>query len=417
MTPYEIEPITATLNKMKLLLWRLDLSKQTFINRNACSDVVLSAENYRFFKDRTYREKLLHTDDLINMGQAINSFKQRKPVQMVFRVQTQNRTHWYKLEGWPADDYRYYDGVVEEISGQINELKNIFEQQNRQLLEHAEVPYPVALFLWPSCTLQKANLSFVDLLSLETSTKRKIQLSELLRGDINLPSLLEAVISGRHITTELSLATKQKKMTRASCRLEHFSHAGQHYLRLAVLEPNESNSLPAERKKRPSSAAAIAQLSTDLSACWSIEEMLDRIYQVRELFPRLDAVMFSDIYARKNQVVVYSKGELKEPLVSGTKFPYAGTIAENIANENLEYLIVDNTQSSIKAIDWMLFVPQGVYSYIAKALYMRGAIRTVLIFCSKQKNSFSEHQVADVTAIAVAFHNQIKKIRRQTKLH
>ncbi len=87
----------------------------------------------------------------------------------------------------------------------------------------------------------------------------------------------------------------------------------------------------------------------------------------------------------ENKVLVYSVGELNEPLDPGTQFPYTGTIAENIEKENLDYLIVDDTHSSIKAIDWVLFVPKGLYSYVAKALYVRGAMRTVLILCSRKK--------------------------------
>ena len=126
----------------------------------------------------------------------------------------------------------------------------------------------------------------------------------------------------------------------------------------------------------------------------------------------MDAVIYSDIYARRNKVVVCAAGELREPLTTGSQFPYAGTIAENIVKEHLDYLIVDDTQSSIKAIDWMLFVPKGVQSYLAKACYERGAMRTVLILCSLRKSSFAEHQIEPLTLLARAFHRQIKKIRR-----
>ncbi|SHJ44182.1 hypothetical protein SAMN02745165_02386 [Malonomonas rubra DSM 5091] len=412
MPSQEVKSLLPALQKMKLLLWQLDLAKRTFTNLNSCPELILSAEDYRFFKDKDYRFRQLHPDDRGDLEQAIKCFKERQPVQLVFRVQNEDKIHWFRMSGWPAEDFRLYEGSVEEITGQIHQLKNIFEDQNRMLLEDA-VPYPVALFLWPCLTLQKANLAFVDRLDLNAAKNRKTQLKDLLIGDINLPLLLESLMSERHLTTELTLTTGLQPTHKVLCRLEYFSHAGQAYLRLAMLDDN-SISKPAEQNPQ-TTTQDISQLCSSLADCWSIEAMLARIYQSRELFPGLDAVMYSDIYARKDRVVVYSHGELKEPLTPGSRFPYTGTIAENIAKENLEYLIVDNTQSSIKAIDWMLFVPKGLYSYIAKACYERGAMRTVLIFCSQQKNSFSERQVEAITAIAEAFHKQLKKIRRREK--
>jgi hypothetical protein len=121
--------------------------------------------------------------------------------------------------------------------------------------------------------------------------------------------------------------------------------------------------------------------------------------------------MYSDIHARKNSVFVHACGSLFTTLEPGCQYPYSGTIAENIEKEKLEYLIVDDTHASIKAIDWALFVPHGVHSYIAKALYVRGAMRTVLIFCSGRKHAFGDHQVGDLTIIATAFHQRLKQLR------
>lgn len=409
MSPYEADSLTTTLNRMKLLLWRLDLSRRSFSNRNHCPDVLLSADDCRFFKDRNYRDKLVYPDDRLALEQALADFNERRPVQLVFRIQREQQIHWFKLVGWPNDDFRYYDGVVEEVSDLIHGLKNIFEQQNRQMLEQADVHYPVAIFSWPDCTLHKANRAFVDLLGLVPKSNSNIQLKSLLSGDINFPALFETLISDRHINAELTLFGDSSQCgIKSVCRLEHFSYEGQGYLRLALLEQVN----PRLSGHRHGSKQDISGLCQRLTKCESIDGMLEQIYNKRELFPGLDAVMFSDIYARKNKVVVYSKGELKEPLEPGSQFPYSGTIAENIEKENLEYLIVEDTHRSIKAIDWMLFVPKGVCSYIAKACYERGAMRTVLIFCSTRQSSFSEQQVTAVSEIALAFHKQLKKIRR-----
>lgn len=412
MSAYEMQSLPVTLDKMKMLFWRLDLSKRSFINLNDCHVGVLGIENYRFFKDRTYREKLLFADDRILMDRAMTSFKERVPVRAVFRVQKDNTIYWFKLTGWPTSDYRYYEGAVEEITEHIAWLKNIFDQQDQRLLQVSNEEYPVALFQEHSNRLLKANTLFQQLLQLDLSAGVKYRLGDLVRGDIKLPQILENLLLDRRLTLEMLLPTVAQAKT--LCLFEYFSHGGSGYIRLAILDKFDQKKLVATVIEKSVEKKAVTQICTDLAQCQSVDAMLERIYQAKDLFPGMDVVMFSDIYARKNKVIVYSKGDMDDSLKPGSAFPYTGTIAENIEKENLEYLIVDDTLSSIKAIDWMLFVPKGLYSYVAKALYVRGAMRTVLILCSRKKNAFSESQVTDVTAIAKAFHQQLKQIRKES---
>jgi len=412
-----MQSVPATLDKMKMLFWRLDLSKRSFMNLNECDIGVLGLENYRFFKDRDYREKMIYPDDQILIDRAVTSFKERIPVRAVFRVKSENTTHWFKLTGWPTNDHRYYEGAVEEITEHIAWLKNIFTQQDKRLMSINDDNYPVALFKEPGNKLLSANSSFKELLGLNDVTlSRKYRLEDLVMGEMNMPQVLESLLLQRFLTTEFTLNVDKFQKRKALCQLEYFSNEGQGYIRLAVLDLLNKVPSIAPKIKKPVENIKLTQLCHELTQCFSIDAMLECIYSAKDLFPGMDVIMFSDIYARKNKVIVYSKGEVLDSLEPGSSFPYAGTIAENIEKENLEYLIVDDTQSSIKAIDWMLFVPKGLFSYVAKALYVRGAMRTVLIFCSKKKNIFSEDQIRDVTTIAKAFHQQLKQIRRQAKL-
>jgi hypothetical protein len=71
-------------------------------------------------------------------------------------------------------------------------------------------------------------------------------------------------------------------------------------------------------------------------------------------------------------------------------FSYKGTIAEDINRFSLDYLVVDNTQDSMKPIDWALFVPRGIRSYFAMPFYSRNALRTVLILCATGPGRFAD---------------------------
>jgi hypothetical protein len=416
MTALEMLSIPVTLDKMQMLFWRLDLVKRSFLNLNTCSVGVLGRQNYRFFKDSEYREKLLLPDDRYMLEQAMNSFRDRVPVRVVFRVGCEDNIYWFKLTGWPTEDRRYYEGAVEDISEHIIRLKNVFDHQDQRLMQIKDASYPIALFRQGhSNELIDANQGFRKLLKITPKSKRKYCLKDLVAERSHFPQFLEQVLSQRSLQTKLFLKLPSCQKIEVTCQLDYFVHENQACIRLAIVSPIPQSEMALVKKQLSEGRREVQQLCKELASCESIMTMLDCIYAAKGLFPGMDVVMYSDIYARKNKVIVYSQGDLNDPLEMGTQFPYIGTIAENIEKENLEYLIVDDTQSSIKAIDWVLFVPKGLYSYVAKAFYVRGAMRTVLILCSKNKNAFSEAQVDSVEAISKAFHQQLKQIRKKEK--
>jgi len=416
MAPYEMQSVPATLDKMKMLFWRLDLTKRSFVALNECICGVLGLENYRFFKDRKYRERILFSDDLVTIDRAFASFKERTAVRTVFRVQSGGSIHWFKLTGWPTSDHRYYEGAVEDISEHVSRLKAIFEQQNSDLLDISAAKHPVAIFTEYENKLLDANSAFIELFRINSIATDRLFLSGLVAGEIKLSLLMETLLLEGRLDTELMLLPKQCNSCKISCVFKHFTYDGKGYIRLAVVDyPADSDLVGSQDGLLAVQREEVDSLCQRISSCSSVDLMLDIIYESRELFPGMDVIMFSDIYARQNKVIVYAKGEMLEPLEPGSQYPYTGTIAENIDKENLEYLIVDDTQSSIKAIDWMLFVPKGILSYVAKALYVRGAMRTVLIFCSMSPRTFNKEHIADVTSISSAFHQQLKKIRRATR--
>ena len=127
---------------------------------------------------------------------------------------------------------------------------------------------------------------------------------------------------------------------------------------------------------------------------------------------KYDVIMFSDVHVRKNQVYVYYAGNQPMPLEQGHRFAYSGTIAEDISRFQLSHLTVDDTQESIKPIDWALFVPQGIRSYLAKPFFSRGALRTVLIVCSRRPHTFSGVTVGDFEDLLEPINEAVKMWRQ-----
>jgi len=128
-----------------------------------------------------------------------------------------------------------------------------------------------------------------------------------------------------------------------------------------------------------------------------------------------DGIVYSDIYIKKNKIEVYSCGNTFKNLKFGESFSYEGTIAENIEQYKLDYLIVDDTLSSIKAIDWALFTPYGIRSYYAIPYYERNALRSVLILCSKKPNAFSETEIEYYNLLNAPFIKGLKNWRKASR--
>jgi len=116
-----------------------------------------------------------------------------------------------------------------------------------------------------------------------------------------------------------------------------------------------------------------------------------------------DSIIYSDVYEKKNKVVVYTANKFSSVIKQGQSFSYEGTIAQNTSWYHLDHLIVEDTFSSIKAIDWALFIPQGIESYFAKPFYDRKVMRTVLVLCSTQKNMFFEEYIPDYALLYKPF--------------
>jgi len=153
-------------------------------------------------------------------------------------------------------------------------------------------------------------------------------------------------------------------------------------------------------------------MSEKLSAVTDLKSMLEILLYNPYKNLQYDGIIYSDVQVRKGIVSVYGVGAILNNLKFGETFSYEGTIAENIEQYKLEYLIVEDTIASIKAIDWALFIPHGVRSYYARPFYERDFLRSVLILCSGHANSFSEEKLADYQLLDAPFTALLKKWRK-----
>jgi hypothetical protein len=145
-----------------------------------------------------------------------------------------------------------------------------------------------------------------------------------------------------------------------------------------------------------------------------IEPVLAALF-AHQVGPGFEGILFSDIFRRKNKVVVYSHGHPFRGMDQAKVFSFEGTIAETILTFGLDHLVVSDTLDSIKAIDWALFIPAGIRSYFAKPFFDGKTLHSVLILCSTSTDRFPEERIAEFEPLYAPFQRAVKRWRKAVK--
>ena len=76
---------------------------------------------------------------------------------------------------------------------------------------------------------------------------------------------------------------------------------------------------------------------------------------------------------------------------------------------------MDDTLQSLRPIDWALFIPHGIRSYLAKPFYHGDKLRTMLLFCSTEANVYSQKDLELYALYYPAFLHGLKNWRNRKK--
>ncbi|MCG8509672.1 MAG: hypothetical protein MI741_10645 [Rhodospirillales bacterium] len=175
-----------------------------------------------------------------------------------------------------------------------------------------------------------------------------------------------------------------------------------------VPQPTEPSKPSRRKRTAPAVEGAFDPQAIDEER---IESVLEFLFE-HQVGPAFEGILFSDIFKRKKKVVVYGHGLPFEGMEQGKVFPYEGTIAETILNLDLDYLVVDDTLDSIKAIDWALFLPAGIRSYFAMPFFRGKTLHSVLILCSTSPNGFPEDRIGEFEPLFAPFEKGVNRWRR-----
>ncbi|MBU1003922.1 MAG: hypothetical protein KKE73_15530 [Proteobacteria bacterium] len=413
-----LEDLRSFVDDFPALLWRIEIAKSRieFLNNHVIAP--LGDGTRLVLQNAEYRSRILLPEDAPLMDSFLDAVKEGRTMASVFRVTGRDgELLWLKLTGAVnSSDPRFYYGYLLDIGDTAKVIQDILETESDDRLRMDNAPAPVLLAEFTSKRLQGANAAARKLFRLPKSLERgRHDLSTLLPRTMTHP--LERVLGdlpqARSWEGTLEFKLPDGGTFTARTSLRYVSRRNTGLVRLALSAADLPKPLETAKQHKKTTHPDQALGSEQLLAAHDIPSLMQLVMTSPPMAQICDALMFSDIHARKNSVVVYGAGQPLEGMDDGgEEFSYQGTIAEDIVRFGLDHLEVEDTMDSIKPIDWALFIPRGIRSYYAKPYFERGTLRTVLILCSTKPNHFSGHNANAFDELLTPLTKTIRTLRR-----
>lgn len=409
-----VEDLLSFMNDFPALLWRIEIAKSRieFLNNNYI--VSNGLDGKLLLKNIRYQQDVVVPEDAYLISAFMESVKKGKTAATIFRARyAENKIAWLKITGatntW---DPRYYYGFLLNVTDTVEQIKAILDKDVniQSLIDDTD---NAALVLdYDSRKVLCVNAAACDLFELNRGELLGLTLNDLYRESMKtaVENMLEQVLLLRKWNGKLDFYQSGKRSYFTSeTVVRHMSCGGKRLLRVKFVNPKISRERSRPQRLFSDDSRRLRLIQDLVLVRDDIKAIMQVAFESALASEKYDAIMFSDVHVRKNQVYVYYAANQPMPLEQGHRFAYSGTIAEDINRFQLSHLTVDDTQESIKPIDWALFVPQGIRSYFAKPFFSRGALRTVLIVCSRRPHTFSGVTVSD-------FENLLEPINEAVKM-
>jgi len=398
------------------LLWRIDIVKNKIEYLNNYQIKGLESKSGLILQNINFSKRTILKEDLHLLEGFMRAVRNGETAATIFRIKNKDdHITWIKVTGTiNRKDPRFYLGYMLDVSDTVGIVQDTLEKDADIDAMVELVNNPVILIDPYDKIILTHNIAARDLFGYQAGEFSKLKFSDLYHHSIKtrINRIYEEIIFDKKWEGKLIFQRKYNSLFIGEVVIRSLFFRGTRVFRVSIDHVSVDDKdigmfvLTAGDEvtsSNPVNDHYINQLmekledESDMSAILQI--MLDNQYGNMNF----DSIIYSDIYAKKNKVAVYTAGKALSPMKQGEVFPYEGTIAENIDRYKLDYLIVEDTFSSIKAIDWALFIPHGLRSYFAKPFFDRKVMRTVLILCSTQRNMFSNQYVADYALLFKPF--------------
>lgn len=413
-----VEELYRFISDFPALLWRIEIVKARieFLNGNAI--VAPGIDGSLLLKSIEYRNRVLLPEDLHLIDIFIDSVKEGKNAATVFRVKNQNNSiSWLKLTGAANQkDPRYYYGYLLNVDDTVSVIKGVLGIDLDLKLMIEDSDNPVFLVEYDSLGLLCANPAAKELFKINETDFRNISFHELYCDVTKQPlnPIFKDLPLTRKWTGKLWFQSSDKKnRITADTVARYLVHRKNRLVRISL--QNTETSQPLVTFKARTDSIDMAELAKKLAVIDDINEIMETCLSSHLSSGLYDAILFSDVHVRKNMVIVYGAGSPFSGMKTSETFSYKGTIAEDINRYALDHLLVDDTQDSIKPIDWALFVPRGIRSYFAMPFYSRGVLRTVLILCSTLPGHFAGKTPDEYAEMLKTLNTAVRAWRRHKR--
>jgi len=410
-----IEDLYGFINDFPALLWRIEILRARIMFFNDNNNVAPGIDGSLLMKNASYRNQALLPEDIRLFEIFMESVKEGKTAATVFRVKNGlGKISWLKLTGAVNQrDPAFYYGYLLNADDTVSVIKGVMDTdlELRLLIEDAH--NPAFLIDHETAALVCANPSANKLFGLTEMDYRHLSFGALYRDITRQP--LDRILRGLPLTRKwsgrLTFQSRDKKtLVKAEAVFRFLVYKKTRLVRISLQEPATARAPDA--RNTPSPCTDLESLEKAIQGQTDITRIMEACLDTPLAAGRYDAILFSDVYVRKNKVKVYGAGPAFSALPGSETFSYKGTIAEDIIRYALDWLVVDDTQDSIKPIDWALFIPMGIRSYFAVPFYSRSVLRTVLIFCSTRPGQFTDQTPEAFSDMLPIINGAIRNWRR-----
>jgi len=398
------------------LLWRIDIIKNKIEYLNNYQIKGLESKSGLILQNINFSKRIILKEDLHLLEGFMRAVRNGETAATVFRIKNKDdHITWIKVTGTAnRKNPRFYLGYMLDVTDTVGIVQETLEK-NADIEAMIElVNNPVILINPYDKSILAHNTAARDLFCYQAAEFSNLKFSDLYHNSIetHINRIYEEIIFEKKWEGKLTFQRKNNSYFTGNVVIRNLFFRGIRVFRVSIDnvsvddEADKMFALTPGDYGSPSDSADknyLDKLMEKIRYESDMSAILQIILDNKHGNMKFDSIIYSDIYAKKNKVVVYTAGKPLSTMKQGEVFPYEGTIAENIDRYKLDYLIVEDTFLSIKAIDWALFIPNGLRSYFAKPFFDRKVMRTVLILCSTQRNMFSGQFLADYALLFKPF--------------
>lgn len=405
------------------LFWRMKILDRKIEFLNDADPGNLGTDAERLLQDLVWAQKVVAEEDFFRFKLFIKTLREGIEASVVFRIREiknpSNRL-WLKIVGKPAEDSpSYYYGCIRDITKDVDFINHLLEKdlERQTMIESENLPV-LLVDMETKAVISRSTFAY-DLFEYNFHEFNEIKFQDLYPADqgSHVSRVYETCLLEGHWEGNLSLVKRGNISFDARVKLKRLSLRDRNLLKISIVPLRRVSAgdegTPAAP---PDEVERIRQsLLVDMENKYEIEDVLGTLLARRYTEPIFEAVMYVDIYVKKRKVDVYVSGDPFFNFKSGASYDYEGTISQAIRENQLDFLIMEDTLESTKPIDWALFVPYGVRSYIARPFYHGSNLRTLLMFCSTEPHRFTETDLNLYDIYYPAFLQGLRNWRKRKK--